>query len=386
MDILNVILLSLFSLIALFILTKLMGYRQMSEMSMFDYINGITIGSIAAEMATSLEKDWWLPLTAMVVYALAAIVLSYISVKSMAARRVISGKPLILMDHDTIYEKNLLKGKIDLSEMLLQCRVNGYFNLSDLQTIILEPNGRMSFLPKSDKRPVIPEDMSMTPEQEFLVANVIIDGHIMEKNLQHAGKDIQWLNKQMHAQNISNLREFVNLLKRKLKNIAFFPFLSYTKNNDFNRKGRNMQKKNILISVIDGQGGGIGRQYISALTSVLPKDLPVTIRALGTNSLATSNMLKGGANDGATGENAIVLNAGRSDIIVGVVAIVVANAILGELTPTMAQAIGASNARRILIPFDSCNTRIAMLSNGPLQAFIDQAVRMTTDYIGELLQ
>ena len=143
-----------------------------------------------------------------------------------------------------------------------------------------------------------------------------------------------------------------------------------------------MQKKNILISVIDGQGGGIGRQYISALTSVLPKDLPVTIRALGTNSLATSNMLKGGANDGATGETAIVLNAGRSDIIVGVVA----NAILGELTPTMAQAIGASNARRILIPFDSCNTRIAMLSNGPLQAFIDQAVRMTTDYIGELLQ
>ena len=113
-----------------------------------------------------------------------------------------------------------------------------------------------------------------------------------------------------------------------------------------------MQKKNILISVIDGQGGGIGRQYISALTSVLPKDLPVTIRALGTNSLATSNMLKGGANDGATGENAIVLNAGRSDIIVGVVAIVVAN---------------------------------AMLSNGPLQAFIDQAVRMTTDYVGELL-
>lgn len=125
----------------------------------------------------------------------------------MAARRVISGKPLILMDHDTIYEKNLLKGKIDLSEMLLQCRVNGYFNLSDLQTILLEPNGRMSFLPKSDKRPVTPKDMDLVPEQDFLVANVIIDGHIIKKNLQHAGKDIQWLNKQMHAQNISNLRE-----------------------------------------------------------------------------------------------------------------------------------------------------------------------------------
>lgn len=206
-EIIYIIVLSFGSIITLFILTKLMGYRQMSEMSMFDYINGITIGSIAAEMATSLEKDWWLPLTAMIVYALAAIVLSYISVKSMAARRVISGKPLILMDHDTVYEKNLLKGKIDLSEMLLQCRVNGYFNLSDLQTILLEPNGRMSFLPKSDKRPVTPKDMDLVPEQDFLVANVIIDGHIIKKNLQHAGKDIQWLNKQMHAQNISNLRE-----------------------------------------------------------------------------------------------------------------------------------------------------------------------------------
>lgn len=208
-EIIYIIVLSFGSIITLFILTKLMGYRQMSEMSMFDYINGITIGSIAAEMATSLEKDWWLPLTAMIVYALAAIVLSYISVKSMAARRVISGKPLILMDHDTIYEKNLLKGKIDLSEMLLQCRVNGYFNLSDLQTIILEPNGRMSFLPKSEKRPVIPEDLTLAPEQEFLVANVIIDGHIIEKNLQHAGKDTQWLNKQMQIRNISNLGDIL---------------------------------------------------------------------------------------------------------------------------------------------------------------------------------
>ena len=207
MDILNVISSLTFLPDCPFHPHQLMGYRQMSEMSMFDYINGITIGSIAAEMATSLEKDWWLPLTAMIVYALAAIVLSYISVKSMAARRVISGKPLILMDHDTVYEKNLLKGKIDLSEMLLQCRVNGYFNLSDLQTILLEPNGRMSFLPKSDKRPVTPKDMDLVPEQDFLVANVIIDGHIIKKNLQHAGKDIQWLNKQMHAQNISNLRE-----------------------------------------------------------------------------------------------------------------------------------------------------------------------------------
>ena len=145
-----------------------------------------------------------------------------------------------------------------------------------------------------------------------------------------------------------------------------------------------MIKKDILIAVIDGQGGGIGRQYIESHTKQLPKDLPVIVRALGTNSAATSNMIRGGADDGATGENAIVKNAGKADIIVGVVAIVVPDSILGELSPKMANAVGQSDALRILIPFDSCNTRIAMLSTGPLQMFIDKAVQMTIQRIKEL--
>ncbi len=145
-----------------------------------------------------------------------------------------------------------------------------------------------------------------------------------------------------------------------------------------------MIKKDILIAVVDGQGGGIGRQYIESLTKQLPKDLPVIIRALGTNSAATANMMRAGATDGATGENAIVKNAGRADIIVGVVAIVVPDSILGELSPKMANAVGQSDALRILIPFDSCNTRIAMLSTGPLQQFIDKAVQMTIQRIIEL--
>lgn len=223
MDIIYIIFLSLGSLLALFILTKIMGYRQMSEMSMFDYINGITIGSIAAEMATSLESDWWLPLTAMIVYGLTVTLLSYITVKSMAGRRLIAGKPLILMNQDTIYEKNMMKGKIDLSEMLMQCRVNGYFSLSDLQTILLEPNGRLSFLPKSDKRPVNPSDLQLTPQQDFLVANVIIDGHVMEENLLHAGKDKNWLFKQMNSQNIRDVREVLLATCDMQNKITFYP-------------------------------------------------------------------------------------------------------------------------------------------------------------------
>ena len=145
-----------------------------------------------------------------------------------------------------------------------------------------------------------------------------------------------------------------------------------------------MIKKDILITVVDGQGGGIGRQYIESLTKQLPKNLPVIVRALGTNSAATTTMLRAGPPDGATGENAIVKTVRTADIIVGVVAIVVPDSILGELSPKMANAIGQSDALRILIPFDSCNTRIAMLSTGPLQQFIDKAVQMTIQRIVEL--
>lgn len=125
-------------------------------------------------------------------------------------------------------------------------------------------------------------------------------------------------------------------------------------------------------------------QYIESLTKALPKDLPVIVRALGTNSAATANMIRGGATDGATGENAIIHNAKKADIIAGVVAIVVPDSILGELSPAMANAVGQSDALRILIPFDSCNTRIAMLSTGTLQQFIDKAVQMTIQRIMEL--
>ena len=145
-----------------------------------------------------------------------------------------------------------------------------------------------------------------------------------------------------------------------------------------------MTNKEILITIVDGQGGGIGRQYIENLRKQLPKDLPVIVRALGTNSAATSNMVRAGATDGATGENAIIKNVAKADIIVGVVAIVVPGSILGELTAHMATAIGESDATRILIPFDSCNTKIAMLSTGPLQLFIDKAVQMTIQRIREL--
>lgn len=206
-EILYIIALSLGSIVALFILTKIMGYRQMSQMSMFDYINGITIGSIAAEMATSLENNFMEPLVAMIVYALAALCLSWFSSKSIKARKMIEGSPLVLLNHGELYRENLKKAKIDVSEFLVQCRVSGYFDISKLETAILEGNGKISFLPKVSDRPVTPSDMQLSPQQDYMVANVILDGKIMEDNLKHTGNDEKWLHNQIKGQGAKKIED-----------------------------------------------------------------------------------------------------------------------------------------------------------------------------------
>lgn len=206
-EIFYIIALSLGSILAIFILTKLMGYRQMSQMSMFDYIIGITIGSIAAEMSTSLEGNFVQPLTAMIVYALSAVILAWITSKSIKARRLLEGTPLVLLNHGELYRSNLMKAKMDVTEFLVQCRVNGYFDVSKLECAILEGNGKISFLPKVEDRPLTPSDMQITPQQDYMVANVILDGKVMKENLKHIGKDEKWLHGQISAQGAKQVED-----------------------------------------------------------------------------------------------------------------------------------------------------------------------------------
>lgn len=206
-EVFYIIALSLGSIVSIFILTKLLGYRQMSQMSMFDYINGITIGSIAAEMATSLENNFTQPLTAMIVYALAALLLSWLGTKSIKARRLIEGTPLVLMNNGELYRENLKKAKIDVTEFLVQCRGQGYFDVSKLETAVLEGNGKISFLPKVSDRPATPSDLGLSPEQDYMVANVILDGKIMEKNLRHTGNNEKWLLSQIKGQGADRVED-----------------------------------------------------------------------------------------------------------------------------------------------------------------------------------
>lgn len=179
----------------------------MSDLSMFDYINSITIGSIAAELATTEFTDAVKPFVAMIVYAFIIILLTLITDKSIVLRRLISGKAMILYDNQELYSRNLKRARIDINDFLSQCRISGYFDLSNIQTIVLETNGKLSFLPVSDQRPVVGNDLGVSPPQDMLIANVIIDGKIMHENLRHTGKNEKWLIEQLSVQQVKDISE-----------------------------------------------------------------------------------------------------------------------------------------------------------------------------------
>lgn len=199
MEILKVIITSIVSIIVLFLLTKLVGNKQLSELNMFDYIVSITIGSIAAEMATELENPEQ-PLVAMVVYGVISFIVSICCSKSLRVRRLIFGHSVVLMQNGKLYRENFKKCRLDLNEFLMQCRLDGYYDLSAIDTAVMEASGKISFLPRAAKRPLSPEDMNIVPAGEGVFYNVIMDGKIMDKNLQSAGKDKNWLNNELKVQ------------------------------------------------------------------------------------------------------------------------------------------------------------------------------------------
>ena len=205
-EIRQVVLTSLLSLVVMFVFTRIGGKRQIAQMSPFDYLNAITVGSIGAELATNLEQ-WWRPLSALIIYILATWLVHYTACKSNAMRSFWSGRSLILMDNGVISKTALQRAAIDVNEFLGQARVAGYFDPNEIETAILETSGQISFLPKSLNRPLTPEDMQLHPDAAGIWYDLIIDGQLMQDNLKAAGRDERWLDAQLHTQGIGQRSE-----------------------------------------------------------------------------------------------------------------------------------------------------------------------------------
>lgn len=214
MEYLKIAAASVASLAILFISSKIIGNKQMSELSMFDYINGITIGSIAAEMATSLENVTN-SVIAMAVYTAVIATIAAVTRKSAVLRRFLTGRSIVIMKDGEIYRDNFKTAKIDLNDFLVQCRVNGFFNIADIETAIFEENGKISFMPKTSARPVNTKDLNLLLREEHSPVTIIADGKILLQNLADAGCDKVWLTAELERLNLKAEEIFLGICADK---------------------------------------------------------------------------------------------------------------------------------------------------------------------------
>jgi uncharacterized membrane protein YcaP (DUF421 family) len=193
----------------------MMGKKQISELNFFDYVVGITIGSIAADISLDIEKNMIAGIAALFIYGFISYIISFISIKSIWARRFIIGVPTVLVEKGKIIESGLKKSKIDVNDLLMVARENGYFNLDEIDYALMEVNGNISFLPKEKEKPVTKKDMKIKCSNEGLTVNAIIDSKYMVNNMKAINKDKEWLD---HELKVNGYDNYDNILLATIDN------------------------------------------------------------------------------------------------------------------------------------------------------------------------
>lgn len=208
-EVLDVIMRSLISLILLFLVTKLLGKKQVSQLSVFDYVIGISIGNFAAEMTTDLEIPYINGLISVFIFGLVAYLVSVLTMKSIKLRRFFMGTPTMIIQNGKILIDNMRKVKLDINDLLEQCRVNGYFDIGEIEYALMEANGNLSILPKGENQPVTIKDMNLKVKKQGLVANLVIDGKVMPNNIKNIKKDENWLRKELKVKGYEDLENII---------------------------------------------------------------------------------------------------------------------------------------------------------------------------------
>lgn len=200
---------AILSLITLFLITKMLGKKQVSQLSLFDYVIGISIGNFAAEMTINLETNEINGILAVVLFGVFAYIISYLSMKSIVLRRFFMGTPTIVIENGKILENNMKKIKLDVNELLEELRSQGYFSIGEVEYAMMEVSGDISVLPKSEYKPLTPLDMNIKTSKSSLECIAIIDGKIMKNNLKEIGKNEYWLKKELKRQKYDDIAKIL---------------------------------------------------------------------------------------------------------------------------------------------------------------------------------
>ena len=189
------------------VLSKLIGIKIISQMNFFDFVMGVSIGSMIAKIIIDKDHVVFSGVIALIVFSLLTISTSYLNLKSYIARSIINAKTLILIENGRIIDKNIKKLRITINELMMKLREKDVFNIEDVQFAIMESNGQLSVLIKADKKPITPYDMNIKVKSLSLINDIIIDGKIVDKNLQIVGIDEKWLKSELKKKNINAIED-----------------------------------------------------------------------------------------------------------------------------------------------------------------------------------
>lgn len=208
-DWLEVALRTLLSVAVLFLMTKLLGKRQVSQLSLFEYITGITIGSIAAFVCLELNEQWYLGVVALAIWVLVTIGIEFLQLKSKKARDFIEHRGTVLIQNGKILEDNLKKIRLTSDELLSRLRRKNMFKVADVEFAIMEPNGEINVLPTKENQPLTPKDLGIRVAQEVAPQTVIMDGKILDHSLHNMGLNRGWLNTELDKAGVTVENVFI---------------------------------------------------------------------------------------------------------------------------------------------------------------------------------
>lgn len=201
----DVIIRSFVSFFTLLVLVRIMGKQQVAELTFFDYVVGITIGSIAAVLSVQVNENWLSVLSGMVVWAVLSILIGYLSIKNVWIRKVVEGEATVVIENGKILEKHLAMIRISIDDLISGLRAQGVFNITDVEIAMFEANGKLSIQKKSQKQPLTPGDLNMPTQYDGLPTTLIDDGILLTDALRSLNLSKAWLFYQLKKQNIDSI-------------------------------------------------------------------------------------------------------------------------------------------------------------------------------------
>lgn len=220
--ILEVIIQTVLAFFAILFFTRIIGKKQISELTFYDYVNGITFGSIAANMATDINQRTWQHFIGLFLFAFLTFVIQYITLKSNTARKVIEGEPVVLVHAGKILEENLKKTRFNTEDLLSELRKKNIFDIRDVHYALLENDGHLSVLPVADKKPLTPKDMNLKGQEESIGTEIIVDGKLIKPNLKQHGLDKNWLDNKLKENNIGNIKDVILAIYNPIDQSIYF--------------------------------------------------------------------------------------------------------------------------------------------------------------------